>query len=397
MEQIKLASVEECTGCMVCTASCNKGAISFVEKSNSLHTYPVIDTSVCVQCKKCISICPPLNFDKTINEANHYKTRSYCAWHIDENIRRKATSGGVGSALAETAIKLGYRVVGASFDDKWNLSHKIAHNESEVANFAGSKYLLSEISQSLIESVNVLNNGEKIFFIGTPCQCEAIKNLTPISKKHNLLTCSIICHGVNSPIVWKDYVNYLENRYKSKLISYNFRSKKRGWGKMFIDYSFSNGKRIAQKARCNQFHVWFGYHYIQRLSCFNCKFRTKERFTDFVIGDFWGIERVLPDLNTYKGISVLIVNSGNADEFIKCCDNIKLVETNLDETYKVLKGFTETQSQDIKQKEILNNHKFAMDYRANSFHLMTKSYPVQTLLKVIIDCIFAKFKSNRNG
>lgn len=397
MEQIKLASIKECTGCKACIVACKKNAISFVDNETTLHMYPKINISICVNCNRCVQSCPVLNFEAISKTKDDYVPKTYCGWHIDNKIRLQSTSGGVGSALAQTAITNGYCVIGAKFDNQWNLVHDIARTESELAQFVGSKYLLSDTGLALEEALAILNQGGKIFYIGTPCQCESIKRLVNPRHVQNLLTCSIICHGVNSPKVWHDFVQYIETKSHSKLKKYNFRSKKLGWGKLFINYSFANEKQIEQKARNNLFHVWFGQHYNQRLSCFNCKFRTIDRYTDFIIGDFWGIERIFPNLETSKGVSVLIVNSDRADLFIKLSNNLELIETDQWSTYSVLKGFTESQFSENKAREIEANLQFAKDYKEYTFEHMSELYPTPKLRDVLLDFLCSKFKSKNNG
>ena len=50
-----------------------------------------------------------------------------------------------------------------------------------------------------------------------------------------------------------------------------------------------------------------------RPSCHNCEFSTTNRVTDFTIGDFWGIDKVMPEINDDNtGISLLTVNSEKA-------------------------------------------------------------------------------------
>lgn len=392
MGNIKLASIDECTGCKACVVSCNKGAISFVESEKTLHTYPIINSELCVNCKKCVKNCPIINFDSKKRITGKYDVRTFCGWIKDGNIRAQSTSGGLGSALAQTAIKLEYIVVGAKFDDHWNLSHDIAKTEPELVCFRGSKYLLSDVEDALKKTLILLNGGKKVFFIGTPCQCESIKSISGPKYEENLLTCSIICHGVNSPRVWNDYVRYIETKHKSKLSKYNFRSKKSGWGKLNVYYSFVNGKRVNQKARNNLFHVWFGRHYNQRLSCFNCKYRSKERFTDFVIGDFWGIEKIMPNLDTKNGVSVLLVNSEKADIFINHANNMALIETQPDSTMSVLKGFAENQSYVARDEVISANARFAEDYKTLSFSEMSKKYSVPSIIAIINDWICSKIR-----
>lgn len=392
MDQIRLAGIDQCTGCKACIVVCNKNAISFVDSDTTLHSYPEIDVSICVNCNRCVQSCPILSFEKISKITDGYSPRTYCGWHVDDNIRNLSTSGGVGTALAQTAIANGYCVVGAKFDHQWHLIHSVAKSELDLTHFVGSKYLLSDTETALDNALSILKKGGKVFYIGTPCQCEAIKSLANHQKKENLLTCSIICHGVNSPKVWQDFVRYIEAKNHSCLERYNFRSKKKGWGKLYVDYSFLNGKHVEQKARYNLFHVWFGKHYNQRISCFNCKFRTEKRYSDFVIGDFWGVEKVQPDLNTNKGVSVVIVNSERAQQFVTLSTNLKLIETDRVNTYSVLKGFIESQTQESKNREIETNLQFARDYKKNTFDRMVELYPAPKLTDVIIDFMCSKIR-----
>lgn len=53
------------------------------------------------------------------------------------------------------------------------------------------------------------------------------------------------------------------------------------------------------------------YHsnYILRPSCYNCVFANYDRLSDITLGDFWGIDRVMPDYDDNKGISLVLINS----------------------------------------------------------------------------------------
>ena len=48
---------EECCGCTACYAVCSKNAISMVEDNEGFE-YPVIDDDKCIQCNKCLQVCP---------------------------------------------------------------------------------------------------------------------------------------------------------------------------------------------------------------------------------------------------------------------------------------------------------------------------------------------------
>ncbi|MGN1134029.1 MAG: 4Fe-4S dicluster domain-containing protein [Oscillospiraceae bacterium] len=48
---------EDCCGCSACCAVCPKSAIIMTEDDEGFE-YPEIDETKCVQCHKCVSVCP---------------------------------------------------------------------------------------------------------------------------------------------------------------------------------------------------------------------------------------------------------------------------------------------------------------------------------------------------
>ncbi|MDC2617431.1 Coenzyme F420 hydrogenase/dehydrogenase, beta subunit C-terminal domain [Bacteroides ovatus] len=57
------------------------------------------------------------------------------------------------------------------------------------------------------------------------------------------------------------------------------------------------------------------YHFLKgdtyRECCYRCSYSRPERVGDVTIGDFWGIESILPDFFSKKGVSCLILNTPN--------------------------------------------------------------------------------------
>ena len=66
-----------------------------------------------------------------------------------------------------------------------------------------------------------LINKKKVLFTGTPCQIVGLKLfLGKRSTDDNLLLCEILCHGVPSPLIWKEYLNFVQLKTKSNIIDY---------------------------------------------------------------------------------------------------------------------------------------------------------------------------------
>lgn len=386
LKEIKLASHDECTGCRACHDACPTSSISF--QLQGIHYYPQINEDTCIACGKCMKVCSPLQWElkKTDNAAS--MPQYYCAWNEDNVERCNATSGGVGGALAKHALELGWYVCGASFNGEWELSHIVSNENSILNKIRGSKYLQSNTEGIYREITNLLSKGEHVLFLGTPCQADGLRNIVPNKYSDSFLTCEIICHGVNSPVVWKDYKEFIEQEQGSQITKYNFRSKSKGWGELRVDYQFADGKKKDVPAYRNIYHTWFGQHYMLRESCFRCKYRTEERYSDIVIGDFWGINTIEPTLNVKDGASVLITNSSRAEEFIRGA-KLLLKEIENSKAKSVLKGFVDKMPEEEKVLQIQRMKHFEEDYNCNSFEklafdLYPRVSPFQKYFKSIL-------------
>jgi coenzyme F420-reducing hydrogenase beta subunit len=74
-------------------------------------------------------------------------------------------------------------------------------------------------------------------------------------------------------------------------------------------------------------HSYFLKGDILRESCYQCKYACGNREGDFTMGDYWGIEKAHPEIETKNGVSVLLVNSRKGmkliDELTKYLDLTK--------------------------------------------------------------------------
>ena len=190
----------ECNGCEACANICPRNAIKMIRDAEGF-AYPEINRELCDDCGKCDAICPALNFTKTFPEKI---PKTFLAINPDENIRRQSSSGGVFSALSEIILRGGGLVFGAAFDKKFHVVHTCARTLDELENLRGNKYVQSQIGDVYRQIKDALESTE-VLFVGTPCQCAALKNFLG-SKPENRLTVDIICHGVPSPSWWDNYI-----------------------------------------------------------------------------------------------------------------------------------------------------------------------------------------------
>lgn len=381
---INLAPHNKCTGCAACVDACSKQCISL--KEEDLQFFPLINEEKCIACGKCIQACPVLQGKQVVDEA--FKQIYTCAYSKDTDSRLQSTSGGVGSAMAQFAVDNGWYVCGAAFDDDFNLRHIVGNDTNCVNELRGSKYLQSNLRGVYNQITELLKENKKVVFFGTPCQVDALQRFTR-KNRENLLTVAILCHGVNSPIVWKDYVSEVEKKNGSKLQWYNFRSKEMGgWrSQLAIAMKFENGKKKKEYAYSNQFHVWFGLHYILRESCFHCAYRVEQRTADITIGDFWGIESILPQLDTRNGVSVVMCSTQKGAQFFSSLNNVERIDVDQQKTPSVLKGFLSRVAPETVAAQIKQRKEFTDYYKSHSFADVCRKYPATSKWKHFLQAV----------
>ena len=73
-----------------------------------------------------------------------------------------------------------------------------------------------------------LQAGKLVLFTGTGCQVNGLKNF--LGKEYDNLMCvDVICHGAPSPVLWRKYATYQEQKNGGKLKGIKFRCMDDGW------------------------------------------------------------------------------------------------------------------------------------------------------------------------
>ena len=124
-----------------------------------------------------------------------------------------------------------------------------------------------------------------------------------------MYTQDIICHGVPSPKVWRKYKNEIEKKNKSKVNKINFRDKTHGWSNYSLKIDLKNNKTYNELNMNSSYIKCFLANLSLRNSCYDCKFKTKNRKADITLADFWGIKQINRKMYNKNGTSLVIVNS----------------------------------------------------------------------------------------
>ena len=228
----------------------------------------------------------------------------------NDNIRSKSASGGIFSLIAEYVLQNKGVVYGVALsDDFTSAKHIRITEEKNLQKIRGSKYVQSVLGDTFNRIKSDLSDGKLVLFSGTPCQAKALR--TFIKDDKNLIICDIVCHGVASPKIFKDYMEFLQSK-NGDIDSFFFRAKEKGWSNQCWRVTYKNSKVDYSSSELNSFKNIYYKHVVHRPSCFKCPFTTVDRTSDFTLGDFWGLEKVHSDFIDQLGVSLLIVHNEKA-------------------------------------------------------------------------------------
>ena len=308
----------KCTGCRMCAQICPVKAIDMKENEDGFFE-PIINKEKCIKCSLCFKRCPQLNDVEIGEKINSPKVFAVKNKNVEE--QKNSSSGGVFSVLARYVLENNGAVYGACFDEKLKLEHIRIDKQESLYKLRGSKYLQSNTKNTFELVKNDLNNGVRVLYVGTPCQIAGLKNY--LGKDYeDLLLVDLVCHGVPSQKLFDKYITWLEKRNKSKVINYDFRNKEKSiWELGYVPkVSFENGKTKYIYGNSDMYITSFLNGNTLRESCYSCKYTKKERVSDITIGDFWGVNKIYPELYDEKGISIVLTNTIKGK---KAIDSIK--------------------------------------------------------------------------
>lgn len=296
---------KDCCGCHACAIRCPKQCIT-MERDEEGFWYPKVDESACVSCGLCEKVCPVLN---AVPGDETAVPKAYAAMNEETSVRMESSSGGVFSALAQQVIGGGGIVFGAAWaDGHREVGHIGVEKEEDLALLRGSKYVQSTMGDCYAQAKAALTAGRPVLFSGTPCQVEGLH--TFLGRPYeNLLLVDIVCHGVPSPAVWKQYLAECEKAAGTPVRTVEFRNKDTGWNTSSVKLVFENGTVQSNVIAKDYFVNAFLRNACLRPSCHDCRFKKLNRVSDVTLADFWGVEEICPELDDNKGTSLVLVHS----------------------------------------------------------------------------------------
>lgn len=354
----------ECCGCTVCSNICPASAVTMTADKEGF-LYPVIDNGKCIDCKLCQRVCPTYYDLKNKGAVQYY----YAVSHKSKEVVARSTSGGVFTALSDYILQNGGVVYGALYDSAFHVKHEGTSESITRNQFCGSKYIQSDMGNIVKDIVSDLAEGKYVMFTGTPCQTAGVHSyvLKKRGNREGLFLCDFLCHGVTSPKVWEDYVGFLNKRHNHGLESYKFRGKKDGRHVPFSEI-IAKGEDISlQYKNKESYFLLYSTCFINRPSCYNCRYTSYDRASDVTLGDFWNIGKIAPQMDDNKGVSQVLINTELGKEwFEKCKDSFSFLQCKKEDVWQPHLEYSE--------KMPYKRKLFWEDYENLTFDLLIKKY-----------------------
>lgn len=366
---INIINKVDCCGCNACADACAHKALSF-QVDNEGFMYPIVDLKKCTDCGLCERVCPIINIDK-LKKNDFDIPECYAVQNKNLESLFNSTSGSAFAALAERMYKMGGYVGGAIFNDDYSVSQFISADKADLQKLRNSKYVQSDSQGFYKEVRNLLRQGNKVLVCGLPCQIAALRAF--LHKDYeNLITVDLICLGINSPKILRGYLDYLEDKYGSKVVYYKAKNKELGWRKLTTKVVFENGKVVYEDK--DKSYFTYGYvstHAYARPSCYDCKFKGFPRIADITIGDMWGAERLVDrDMDNDLGTSVIMFNSQKGKIFYQEMKSaFKEKHITLEDVLKNNKALVKSMA-----KPSIDREEFYKDLSSKPFKDVAKKY-----------------------
>lgn len=380
----------DCSGCHACVNICPKKCI-VMKADEEGFLYPSVDLSKCVKCGLCKQVCHHHN---GIN--NHNQPEAYACYSTDGAIRIQSSSGGVFTCLAMDILNRGGAVFGAAFDVDLTVKHVCVTETKGLEKLRGSKYLQSRIGDAYTSVKQMLKSGQLVLFTGTPCQIGGLKLF--LGKDYdNLYTADVICHGAPSPKIWETYLEYIETQCDSrvdKCMAPSFRHKTPGKPGYSLCIHFEDGAEYCNPAWQDSYMGAFVNDLTLRPSCYRCEFKSLYRNSDITMADFWGADKIVPNIYDHNGMSLVFLNSEKGRQLFRSIqDSIVYQKVSLNEAVQYNPSAYKSAVRPFKRKKFIAN--VSRDNFKNLYQICVKKSMFELIChkgKRLVDLLSGKVK-----
>ena len=229
----------------------------------------------------------------------------------------------------------------------------------------GSKYIQAEVGDAFLKVINWLadNPNRNMLVVGTGCQIAGLDLLLREKKlRERVVLVDLICHGAASPKLWKDFIHRVEEKNGGVIDYLAFKDKRNKW-----EAPRTFAKIHETELSIKPYADWFYMGWSLRESCYNCPYTKIDRNSDITIGDFWGIQNIMPDFYDEMGVSLLITHSAEGERVFNGIKNdITFRESNRADCLqpRLIKPQTRPKDRDMFWRDMIEK---GLDYCENRY------------------------------
>ena len=310
---MKLVSKMQCCGCRSCEQKCPMNAIKITtDKEGFLN--PKINSETCTNCGWCKKGCPALKVEEPATAI----PLAYGVRYINDDSKLfNSASGGAFLGFAETIIQKGGWVFGAALNESLVCEHIAVNSIDKLDTLQGSKYVQSDTLNTYKTVSNLIKKGVKVLYSGCPCQIAGL--YAYLGHRPDLLyTVDLACHGVASPLLFKKYIGWFEEKYKTKVLQYKFRTKYPTWiFKGSLQHTYQYNDTYMGKSRMQPYHYHYLKYNVYRRCCYECVYINSKRLGDVTIGDLVNISLIAPEVEDNRGVSAILVRTEQGKKLLE--------------------------------------------------------------------------------
>lgn len=306
-----------------------------------------------------------------MNEEVLTPTAVYAARVKDRELLNRSSSGGAFTTISDFFLEREDAVVCAIYNCESHQTEFCLVTDKEARDKAlGSKYMQSipgHIYRTALQWLN--DNPEKmLLFVGMGCQADGFRKFAETMHiRDRVMIVDIICHGSPSPKLWREYAKVLETTHSGSITGLTFKDKRSGW-----NHPTAVVKVNGEEASLREYVKVFYSGCALRPSCHECPYATTERKTDMTIGDFWHIEKTIPEFYDPQGTSLILIHTKPGLQLFDAIkENLTYRKSNTEECWQINLE-RPTEKSPIREQ-------FWSDYHAKGVAFVMKKYGTDSL------------------
>ncbi len=267
-----------CYACAACTTACGQDCIR-MEKDAEGFLYPVQEKQECGERKECEKHCAE-RFNSVDGGENvrMYAAELYIADPVHNGFRASILEPFCNTILAQGGV-----VVAKVSKNQLQPEYRILRTAEDLLLLYMGCLAEGDIREGIARCKQAIAEKQPVLFVGNPCEIAAVRRELA-NASDALLTLSNNCRGVTSERVMRRYVDFLEQKFESKLEELSFENRIKGFVRPYVYAAFENKEVSIEPATKHTFYNAFTKGRLSRPSCYSCIYKSAlAKGTDIVL------------------------------------------------------------------------------------------------------------------